>query len=163
MGAVLGRDGGTDESMFPQFGITRHWLNPSICWSSSSPMSALLELVRCEHHRLDLGTKALPRHETINAFERIAPRRQGFQALIGIENLSSPSPLQIKTSRIRASDSHRSGQAALRRAVEHPWQFSANEGKSWLKSLLLRVPGYRPELQFLREHPWPARTWECLE
>ena len=36
--------------------------------------AALLELVRCEHHRLDLGAKALPRHETIDGFERIALR-----------------------------------------------------------------------------------------
>ena len=52
--------------------------------------AALLELVRCEHHRLDLGAKALPRDETINGFERIAPRRQGFQALIGIEKSQLP-------------------------------------------------------------------------
>jgi hypothetical protein len=52
--------------------------------------AALLELVRCEHHRLDLGAKALPRHETINGFERITPRRQGFQALIGIKKSQMP-------------------------------------------------------------------------
>jgi hypothetical protein len=36
--------------------------------------AALLELVRRERHRLDLGAKALPRHEMIDGFERIAPR-----------------------------------------------------------------------------------------
>jgi hypothetical protein len=35
---------------------------------------ALLELVRREHHRFDLGAKALPRYETIDGFERIALR-----------------------------------------------------------------------------------------
>jgi hypothetical protein len=49
-----------------------------------------LQLVRREHHRLDLGAKALPRHETIDGFERIVPRRQGFQALIGIEKSQLP-------------------------------------------------------------------------
>jgi hypothetical protein len=36
--------------------------------------AALLELVRREHHRFDLGAKALPRYETIDGFERIALR-----------------------------------------------------------------------------------------
>src|SRR4249920_3064592 len=36
--------------------------------------AAFPELVRCEHHRLDLSAKALPRHEMIDGFERIAPR-----------------------------------------------------------------------------------------
>jgi len=36
--------------------------------------AAFLELVRCQHHRLNRGAKALPRHEAIDGFERIAPR-----------------------------------------------------------------------------------------
>src|SRR6185369_16835583 len=66
--------------------------------------AALLELVRCQHHRLDLGAKALPRHEMINGFERIAPRRQVLQPLIGIEKsrlTHRPSANQNLTHQIR--------------------------------------------------------------
>src|SRR5262249_32351890 len=66
--------------------------------------AALLELVRCEHHRLDRGTKALPRHEMIDGFERIAARRQGFQALIGIEKSQLPHR-RLCESKSHASDS----------------------------------------------------------
>src|SRR4029077_8854607 len=78
--------------------------------------AALLKLVRCEHHRLDLGAKALPRHETINGSERIAHRRQGFQALIGIEKSQLPHH-RLCESKSHASDSHRSGVAAIFRGA----------------------------------------------
>src|SRR5262245_34681668 len=58
----------------------------------------------------------LPRHEMIDGFERIAPRRQGFQALISIEKSQLPHH-RLCESKSHASDSHRSGEAAIFRGA----------------------------------------------
>src|SRR5262245_60303364 len=47
----------------------------------------------------------------INGFERIAPRRQGFQALIGIEK-SQLTHRRLCESKSHASDSHRLGRSS---------------------------------------------------
>jgi hypothetical protein len=47
--------------------------------------TTLLYLVRRQHHRLDVGSKALPRHQSIDGFERITLRRQRCQPLLRIE------------------------------------------------------------------------------
>ncbi len=59
------------DAAFVTFGRER----PDALFVTGGPFgAALLQLVRREHHRLDLGAKALPRHETIDGFERIALR-----------------------------------------------------------------------------------------
>src|SRR5262245_24934822 len=52
---------------------SEHMLDAS-AYPALGVVHSFLELVRCEHHRLDRRAKALPRHEMINSFERFAPR-----------------------------------------------------------------------------------------
>src|SRR5205823_2952824 len=47
--------------------------------------TTLLHLIRRQHDRLDVGTKALPRHQSIDGFERITLRRQRRQPLLSVE------------------------------------------------------------------------------
>ena len=72
--------------------------------------AAFLELARCEHHRLDVGAKALPPHETINGFERIAHRRTRLPSAYRHRKIPAApsSPLRIKISRIRFAQVGRS-------------------------------------------------------
>src|SRR5262249_45603210 len=72
--------------------------------------AAFLELARCEHHRLDVGAKALPPHETINGFERIAHRRIRLPSTYRHRKIPAApsSPLRIKISRIRFAQVGRS-------------------------------------------------------
>src|SRR5262249_32170404 len=102
--------------------------------------AVFLKRVRGEHHRLDLGAKALPWHEMIDGFERIAPRRQSFQALIGIEK-SQLTHRRLRESKSHASDSHRSGKAAIFRGA----------------LMIVAVPSFAVELAYVKVLFWRYR------
>src|SRR5205807_1627008 len=61
---------------------------PIVCKSRWEIVRSILRgarRFRRQHHRLDVGAKALPWHQSINRFERIALRRQCRQSLLRIE------------------------------------------------------------------------------
>src|SRR5499427_8258742 len=77
--------------------------------------ATLPHLLRCQHHRLDIGAKALPWHQSIDCFERIAFRRQCRQPLVRIKEPQLPHPGLRESSPSRARFAQVSGRSYFSR------------------------------------------------
>src|SRR5262249_45786562 len=77
--------------------------------------ATLPHLLRCQHHRLDIGAKALPWHQSIDCFERIALRRQCRQPLVRIKEPQLPHPGLRESSPSRARFAQVSGRSYFSR------------------------------------------------
>src|SRR5262249_47068824 len=80
--------------------------------------ATLPHLLRCQHHRLDIGAKALPWHQSIDCFERIAFRRQCRQPLVRIKEPQLPHPGLRESSPSRARFAQVSGRSYFSRRPE---------------------------------------------